>query len=151
MKTEIDCRNCSALCCGPNQSINLNAKELKFFKKSNPGLNQYGIPLSRREFVFVFPDGKRETRGIYNFGGRCGFLVEKEAWIQCGTHENPKRPLACSVAPVGGSICRTAIETGVGLKTLENTGGLRQRLEKSLYAFALSLHRIHRMNGVFKS
>lgn len=151
MLTEIDCRKCSALCCGPNQSINLNAKELKFFKKSNPGLNQYGIPLSRRGFVFVFPDGNRETRGIYNFGGRCGFLVEKEGWVQCGIHKNPKRPLACSIAPIGGSICKTAIDEGC-LKTLKNRDGIWQKLEKSLNTFTLFLNlRIHRMNGVFKS
>lgn len=58
------------------------------------------------------PDGTKEVRGIYNFGERCGFLVKKDGWIHCSIHDDPKKPLECSITEVGGSICRTAIEAG---------------------------------------
>lgn len=124
----IDCHGCSALCCGAGQSPTLTDAEVAFLKQSNTPLNQKGIPQAWRRFYFKNPKGIEEGyAGFYNFLDRCGYVAEKDGWLHCSVHDDPRRPDECKWFQMGGEGCRMIRESG-GIETLKQSKHAQRNL-----------------------
>lgn len=113
----IECRNCIAVCCGPNIEVQLTDDEADFIKSAGTSLQQVMPPLPIAVFYFQKPKVPDLSialnsskipagHGLYILKERCGHVVEKDGWLQCGAYNDLRRPKVCGDFPIGDNTCR---------------------------------------------
>ena len=54
----------------------------------------------------------KANHGVYVLLDRCGHVVERNGWLQCGAYYDPRRPEACDKFTMGGEQCIKIRESG---------------------------------------